>query len=81
VAPSVFDNGVGRKSKRAVWIFFAAIAIVSVLLAVWFVHSNTESAARKAAAEHASPQPTGDVAQAREEADFVAFSPPPPPTP
>ena len=74
MASSVFDNGVDRKSKRAVWIFFAVIALVSVLLAVWFVHSNTESAARKAAAEHVSPQPTGDIAQAREEADFVASS-------
>ena len=74
MASSVFDNGADRKSKRAVWIFFAVIAVVSVLLAVWFVHSNTESAARKAAAEHASPQPTGDAAQAREEADFVASS-------
>lgn len=74
MASFVFDNGADRKSNRAVWIFFAVVVIVSMLLAVWFVHSNTESAARKAAAEHASPQPTRDVAQAREEADFVASS-------
>ena len=43
MASSVFDKSVDRKSKRAVWIFFVVIAIVSVLLAVWFVHSNTES--------------------------------------